>query len=429
MIKKIINGILVVVIGLCLSAATLPSEGSAASFVEKKPVGLVTTASKGKIAVSWEKMAGAQKYYVYQASQKNQFETLAKAKEDAKAAGDIEKQKEVATAQKKLVPKAKVKNIKNLKFKRVKITKSCKVIRKGLKKGYEYHFCIIAVRDVLQKDGTTVRERTHRSDIRSTTLPLTGKSTIKNLLRFGISPIGSTMYIWGGGWNGFGGNNGAQQFKTGLSPKWRAFAKKHKSNYSYLGYLFQREKGLDCSGYVGNCVYNVMETSNGKQSYVSLASSEGINYAKRGFGKYSSKAVPGKRKAGDVMTCFTHVWICMGECSDGSAVIMHSSPPMVSLAGTPSKTGVSNSKAVKLARKYMKKYYPTQYKNYPNSVYRGSNYNTSYGRMTWNKKTLADPEGYKNLTANKILADLFGERENPKENIPPKVQPAVGKKK
>lgn len=428
MVKKVIGNILVVVIGLCLSAAVLPSEASAASFVEKKPEGLVTTASKGKIAVSWEKMSKAQKYYVYQARQKNQFETINQELEKAKLNGDVEKQEELNEAKKELVPKAKSKDIKKLKFKKVRTTNACKVIRKGLKKGYEYHFYIVAVRDVEQEDGTTIREKSHRSDIRSTTLPLTGKSTIKNLLRFGISPIGSTMYIWGGGWNGFGGNNGAQQFKTGLSPKWRSFAKKHKSNYSYLGYLFQREKGLDCSGYVGNCVYNVMETSNGKQSYVSLAANEGINYANRGFGTYNSKALPGKRKAGDVMTCFTHVWICMGECSDGSAVIMHSSPPMVSLAGTPSKTGVSNSKAIKLARKYMKKYYPTQYKNYPNSVYRGSNYNTSYGRMTWNKKTLADPEGYKNLTANKVLADLFGERENPKENIPPKVE-TVGKKK
>ena len=63
----------------------------------------------------------------------------------------------------------------------------------------------------------------------------------------------------------------------------------------------------------------------------------------------------------------------------------------------------------------MKKYYPELYKNYPNSVYRGSTYNSSYGRMRWNKKTLADPEGYKNMTAKKVLKDLFSEREVPEK--------------
>lgn len=219
------------------------------------------------------------------------------------------------------------------------------------------------------------------------------------------------------GWrlNGFAGNNSEQKFKTGLSPKWRSFANKHKSNYNYVRYLLQREKGLDCSGFVGNCVYNVMETSNNRQSYVTSAYREGIYYSSLGFGKYVSNKLVGTRKAGDVMTCATHVWICLGECTDGSAVVLHSSPPMVSLAGTPSDKGVSNSKAVKLARKYMKKYYPELYKNYPNSVYRGSTYNSSYGRMRWNKKTLADPEGYKNMTAKKVLKDLFSEREVPEK--------------
>ena len=35
--------------------------------------------------------------------------------------------------------------------------------------------------------------------------------------------------------------------------------------------------------------------------------------------------------------------------------------------------------------------------------------------MRWNKKTLADPEGYKNMTAKKVLKDLFSEREVPEK--------------
>ena len=169
-----------------------------------------------------------------------------------------------------------------------------------------------------------------------------------------------------------------------------------------------------------------METSNGKRSYVTSAYYEGRYYAKLGFGKYASRAMAGKRKAGDIMCCATHVWICLGECKDGSAVVLHSSPPMVSLAGTPSRDGVKNSKAVKLARKYMKAYYPQQYAAYPNSIYRGNVYNTSYGRMRWKKSVLSDPEGYKGRTANTILKDLFAEREKPAAESESNV--SVGKK-
>ena len=393
MVVKRISTILVVIIGLCLCAAMLPNEASAAAFVEKKPEGLMATASKGKIAVTWEKVPGAKTYAVYR--------NMRRLSTDPKTGLTLTGQNTR-------------KAVSQLKYRRILVTKKTKAIIKSCKKGYEYSFYVEARREV-KINGVKTTEISQKSSIRSTTVPYEGKSTIKNFLRTGISPIGSTMYIWGGGWNGFAGNNSEQKFKTGLSPKWRSFADKHKSNYNYVRYLLQREKGLDCSGFVGNCVYNVMETSNNRQSYVTSAYREGIYYSSLGFGKYVSNKLVGTRKAGDVMTCATHVWICLGECTDGSAVVLHSSPPMVSLAGTPSDKGVSNSKAVKLARKYMKKYYPELYKNYPNSVYRGSTYNSSYGRMRWNKKTLADPEGYKNMTAKIVLKDLFSEREVPEK--------------
>lgn len=406
MIVKKINKILVVIIGLVLFAACfLTVEASAATFVEKKPEGLMVTATKGKVAVSWEKVSGAQLYDVYRAREKT---PALKAEQSGVAYT-------VGTY-----------NAANLRYTKICETNKCKLVVKNSAKGYDYHFYVVAKRQIVI-DGKNVTERTQKSNTRSTTMPITGKSTIKNFLRTGISPMGSTLYIWGGGWNGFAGNNKAQKNKTGLSANWRKFASKHPSDYDYTDYLLQREKGLDCSGFVGTCVYNIMETSNGRQSYVTSAYGEGRYYAKLGMGKYAGRAIAGKRKAGDIMCCPTHVWICLGECKDGSAVVLHSSPPMVSLAGTPSSTGIRNSKAVKLARKYMKKYYPQQYAAYPNSVYRGSVYNTAYGRMRWKKSVLSDPEGYKNRTANAILKDLFSERELPQ--IDPAEQNQVGKKK
>lgn len=390
MVVKKISKILVVVIGLCLCAAILPNEASAAVFAEKKPEGLMANASNGRIAVTWEKVSKAETYTVYRNMRKL----------------GVDNAGQTALGQ------TKNSIVRKLKYKRLVTTKKNKVILKNCAKGYEYSFYVVAKRKVVA-DGAKKTERTQKSNIRSTTVPLNGKSTIKNLLRTGISPIGSTMYIWGGGWNGFAGNNKAQKFKTGLSSKWRSFARKHKKNYNYAKYLLQREKGLDCSGFVGNCVYNVMQTADGKQSYVTSSFREGKYYASLGFGKYVARNRVNNRKAGDVMTCSSHVWICLGECTDGSAVVLHSSPPMVSLAGTPARNGASNSKAIKLAKKYMKKYYPDLYKYYPNSVYRGSVYNTSYGRMRWSRNVLADPEGYTNKTANAVLKDLFSERELP----------------
>ena len=353
MSTRLFRGYLIIGIMLTVMAAAIPYEASAASFTEKKPNGIMATASGGKIAVSWEKMKSAKCYIVYEAMGSDTMK---------------------------------------LNFTKVAKTKKCKIIRRNLQPGMDYNYYVVA-KKVSYPDEEKLIEKSLPSETRTTTLPETGKSTIKNFLRVGISPIGSTMYIWGGGWNGWGGNGESANFCTGLSPKWRAFAKKHKKDYSYLGYLFQRENGLDCSGFVGNCVYNIMETSNGKESYVTSASGEGMKYADMGFGKYVSSRQVDDRKAGDVMTCLSHVWICMGECKDGSAVVLHSSPPAVFMAGTPAKDGTSESQAVKLARKYMKKYYPSLYKNYPNQVYRGSSYNTAYGRMRFSGRSCAGASG------------------------------------
>ena len=110
------------------------------------------------------------------------------------------------------------------------------------------------------------------------------------------------------------------------------------------------------------------------------------------------------------MTRDGHVWIAVGECDDGSILAMHSFVPTLSLSGTPSKAGKRESQAVKLARKYMKKYYGKAYKICPNIVHIDKTYRTKYARMRWNSRTLSDPDGYRNMSAEEVLADLFSER-------------------
>lgn len=347
---------------------------AAVSFQKQRPVGLVTTAVGTGISVSWEPVKGATRYLVY----------------EGKTPGAA-----VGVGDEKLPP---------VKYKKIATTKVAKVILTDRVRGLDYKYFVVA-----QKKSGSKYISTLKSALRTTTVPVKGKSTIKNFLRTGLAPIGSTMYIWGGGWTGQ--DIGKKTIhKTGISKVWREFAADKTAGYNYKWYLFRRTKGLDCSGYVGFCVYNIRELKDGRSSYVTFARNEGKMYAGKGFGKYVTNTNVKDRKAGDIMTSNGHVWICLGECSDGSAVVMHSSPPAVGLAGTPAKNGKKESKAVALVRTYMKKYYPALYKKYPKSIYRGSDYNKRYGRMRWNAKTLEDPECYRNMPAEKIMADLFGER-------------------
>ena len=201
----------------------------------------------------------------------------------------------------------------------------------------------------------------------------------------------------------------------GVSPKWKQFFQKQTSSYDYRTTKYQIANGLDCSGYVGWCVYNILNTTNGKAGYVMLAQKMAKNFASRGWGSYTVRGAVRNYRAGDIMssTCQDcgHVWIVVGSCSDGSVVMLHASPPGVQLSGTPSRTGRANSEAVKLATYYMKKYFPAWYKKYPNCA-KGSSYLSHYAQMRWDitgTKVMSDPDGYRNKSAKAILKDLLGD--------------------
>ena len=363
---------------LSISAAIISSililtalTANAASGKLPAPKDVMVSSAGGKVVVTWAKVKSANNYLVF----------LAEGNRLTKS------------------------QISKLKYKKAAEAKGKKVILTGLKRGCDYHFYVTAEQ---KKGGITTGGK--KSKIRSVTVPSSGKSTIKNLLRTGISPIGSTLYVWGGGWNKADTAAGKTAKRTGLYPAWRSFFKAHKTNYNFRNYRYRITKGLDCSGFVGWNVYNNMETKNGKAGYVTWAYRQGKWFAGKGFGKYTGKSKVKSHKAGDIMTCKTHVWIAAGDMNDGSTVILHASPPAVSLAGTPSSSGKKNSKAVKLARKYMKKYYSSLYSKYPSIVYRPASYSNDYGRFRWNKKTFSDPEGYRKMSADKVLADLFSER-------------------
>ncbi len=238
---------------------------------------------------------------------------------------------------------------------------------------------------------------------------VTKSSTLKELLQVGLEPCGSTMYVWGGGWNKADTGAGTEARTIGVSKQWKKFFKQQTSSYNYQNTRYQIHDGLDCSGYIGWCIYNILNTESGNEGYVMYASKMAKNFANRGWGTYKSSSKVKDYKAGDIMSSSGHVWMVVGQCSDGSVVLLHSSPPGVQLCGTPSSSGKSASEAVELAKKYMKKYYPDWYKKYPDCS-RGSSYLSGYAQMRWDvsgKSVMTDPDGYRNKSASQILKDLF----------------------
>lgn len=241
------------------------------------------------------------------------------------------------------------------------------------------------------------------NDIKPTTP--TSERTIKNYLAGALQPVGQALYVWGGGWN--------DSTRKGVSPTWKTFYNSQSSDYNYKSdglndlSTTNRAKGLDCSGFVGWAAYQVMHKTSGEGSGYTVVSGDiGSYYTSLGWGTAKSwSSYNFKMKPGDVGYDSGHTWIVLGQCSDQSIVIVHSTPQAgCQIAGTPTPDGDYDSEAVALAKKYMSKY----------SGYSKYDYHTSAGNylrrgnyFRWNTSTLSDPDGYKNMTAAQILADLF----------------------
>ena len=295
----------------------------------------------------------------------------------------------------------------------LKTTRGSSYTVKNLKKGKTYYYRLRGYKKKGQKTYYTPYGKVVSVKIQKAKKTVKPKSTIKKFLQIALQPVGSTMYVWGGGWNKADTGAGKEARTIGVSPRWKAFFKKQNKNYNYRKTRYQISNGLDCSGYVGWCVYNAMNTTSGKEGYVMKAEKMAKNFASRGWGTYNARSRVRNYRAGDIRSSSCsdcgHVWIVVGECKDGSVVILHSSPPGVQLAGTPTPSGKKNSQAVKLAARYMKKYYPKWYKKYPNCA-KGSSYLKHYAQMRWNvsgNSVFTDPDGYRSMTADEILKDLF----------------------
>lgn len=274
-------------------------------------------------------------------------------------------------------------------------------------KGYKYYFDEeTGIMAVGEKTIDGQKYYFNSLGILTQTTSSTGTKTIKNYLAGALQPVGQALYVWGGGWN--------DSTRKGVSPAWKEWYDSQTSSYDYNNYrdlsTANRAKGLDCSGFVGWSAYQVMQSKSGIGSgYTVVASDVGSYYKSLGWGSIITQADLSssnwKLNPGDVGYNSGHTWIVLGQCADKSAVIVHSTPQAgCQISGTPTPEGNYSSQAIALAQKYMSRYAGYTKYNYHTS---SGNYIRNGNYLRWNRDTLADPDGYLEMTADQILADLF----------------------
>lgn len=234
-------------------------------------------------------------------------------------------------------------------------------------------------------------------------LPRAGEQSLENLIFTALEPVGSTMYVWGGGWNEADTGAGPEALSTGCSESWAEFAAKQDSSYDYRNHRYQIHDGLDCSGYIGWVLYNLFHTADAgpeDEGYVMKASLMAETFSGYGWGELISASEAAEWKPGDICSMSGHVWLSLGMCQDGSVLLLHANPPGVRLCGTASQNG-ERTDAVALAEKWMSVCYPEWYAKYPTSS-KSASYLTDSNIMRWNSSTLGDAEGFQALSAEEI---------------------------
>ncbi|MCC8097246.1 MAG: hypothetical protein LIO44_01530 [Eubacterium sp.] len=237
--------------------------------------------------------------------------------------------------------------------------------------------------------------------------------TIKNFLKTALLPIGSALYIYGGGWNEEDKWAGEEARSIGLSPKWKKFYSENaRKGYNFRDFDYKNNPelihmGLDCSGYVGWALYNLFNEERGKEGFVYKSTKAAESLACKGLGSLTKSENIMDYRAGDILggEKREHIFICIGSCSDGSLVILHSSPPAPMISGTFTPKG-EKSEAIALAEEYMKKAYTEHFEMFPD-VSRPESYLTGFNLFRFFENVVSDPEGYGKLPPKDILADLL----------------------
>ena len=235
--------------------------------------------------------------------------------------------------------------------------------------------------------------------------PVPGEKTLRNLLATALQPVGKTLYVWGGGWNEADDGAGVEAVSIGLAPAWEAFFQSQDGSYDYEEHRYQIHDGLDCSGYLGWVLYNVMNTESGGEGFVQSSTGFAKNLADRGFGTYTEAAQVTDYRAGDILSQKGHVWLVLGQCQDGSVLFVHCSPPALSICGTLGEKD-EETMASRLAQRYIAQCFPELAAKFDTHARPASSYLPVANQFRWND-TLADPQGLGNLPVEELLQVLL----------------------
>ena len=230
--------------------------------------------------------------------------------------------------------------------------------------------------------------------------------TIKKLIKTAFIPLGHTMYVYGGGWNEEDTFASLEARTIGESSAWRNFFLTQSSSYNFKNFLHCSTLGLDCTGYIGWVIYNLLNTQDNLCGYVFKSNELGYRLEELGLGSVSECSSPLTHRCGDIFFSpkHSHAYISLGECADKSVLLLHSSPPGVILSGTPSPRYCSSrSQAQRCARKFMQANHPNWHAKFPQSD-RGADYLCDYHRFRFHKLIVRDPDELSLCSAADILS-------------------------
>lgn len=251
---------------------------------------------------------------------------------------------------------------------------------------------IPTVKYYISVDGDTINdiEFYDKADIEGIVIDYTpGVKNIKNFIKILLAPLGKTLYVFGGGWNIQDDNESFITKSIGTFPFWEKFYRSNNENYSYKEDTYPKNgwneyfyAGLDCTGYMGWAIYNLMNTKSGnEEGFVYPSTTFSKTIAKFNYGTWRKpissdyKEIISSLNPGDIISIDGHVYAVVSTCTDGSAVIIHStvSPSISGVKGGGVQLSAISAngdedyscKAYKMAKEYMEKNYSDWTKRYP----------------------------------------------------------------
>lgn len=228
--------------------------------------------------------------------------------------------------------------------------------------------------------------------------------TLLKFISTALIPVGHTMYVYGGGWDESDTKGGINSVTIGEAEIWKTFFSLQTSAYDYKKYLHCITLGLDCTGYIGWCIYNLLNNESGGKPFVYPSAVLGYRLMEAGLGSVLKNN--DCHRAGDIFFSpkHHHAYISLGKCSDGSVVLLHSSPPGVMLSGT-SINSRCESEAQRIATYFMHKNFPHWSIKFPHSN-RPESYLTDYLCFRFYDNIVRDPDNIASLTPFEILQFL-----------------------